>query len=119
MICPNCSKTMVRRVSKFGKGKFWWGCSGYPECRVTCAEHPDGTQMSTPAGPEVKELRKQAHRWAEQIWGEWESPRCKKAEQYDWLKTNTKSGHIGMMEKDELISTIDKLKETLKWKDVA
>lgn len=118
MKCPNCSKQMVRRLSKFGKGSYWWGCSGYPECKWTAAEHPDGTMMSTPAGPELKELRTQAHRWAEQLWGNWDSPKCKKNEMYDWLKANTKSGHIGMMDKEEVLSTIEKLKTFIQWKDV-
>lgn len=29
--CPDCSKPLVRR--KGAKG-FWWGCSGYPECKT-------------------------------------------------------------------------------------
>lgn len=117
MNCPSCNKPMVRRPSKFGKN-FWWGCSGYPQCRVTAAEHPDGTLMSTPATQEIKDLRMKAHRVAEQLWGEWESPKCKKAEMYDWLKYNTKSGHIGKMDKEELLSTIFKLEQEVEWSKV-
>jgi hypothetical protein len=50
-------------------------------------------------------------RIAEIIWRKWDSPECKKREMYDWLKYNTKSGHIGHMDKDELILTITRLKE--------
>ncbi|PCD85918.1 DNA topoisomerase 3 [Vibrio mediterranei] len=30
--CPTCSKGLVRRKASRGKGKYFWGCSGYPEC---------------------------------------------------------------------------------------
>ncbi|MDB4223362.1 DNA topoisomerase 3 [Granulosicoccus sp.] len=36
--CPECNSALIRRKdSRSGKG-FWWGCSGYPECRST---YPD------------------------------------------------------------------------------
>jgi restriction system protein len=37
IVCPNCSKPMVRRVAKKGAnaGNAFWGCSGYPSCRAT------------------------------------------------------------------------------------
>jgi len=34
-VCPDCGKTLRRRKGKSG---FFWGCSGYPECKTT---HPD------------------------------------------------------------------------------
>ena len=110
MNCPECNAPMVRRKSKF-RNKFWWGCSNYPQCKVTSAEHPDGSLLSTPASQEIKDLRNNAHRIAAIIWGKWDSPKCKKREMYDWLKNNTKSGHIGHMDKDELILTITRLEE--------
>lgn len=35
--CPNCGKGLVRRPGKRIKGKssYFWGCSGYPECKTT------------------------------------------------------------------------------------
>ena len=30
--CPNCGKIMVRRK---GKNGYFWGCSGFPECKMT------------------------------------------------------------------------------------
>ena len=33
--CPSCGKAMVRRKSKNG---YFWGCSGYPECRCTARD---------------------------------------------------------------------------------
>lgn len=32
--CPECGKALRRRQGKDGNGD-WWGCTGYPECRVT------------------------------------------------------------------------------------
>jgi DNA topoisomerase-3 len=32
--CTTCGKALVRRPSKT-KGQFWWGCSGFPDCRQT------------------------------------------------------------------------------------
>lgn len=35
--CPDCGKGMIRRKGKPFKGKasYFWGCSGYPECKTT------------------------------------------------------------------------------------
>lgn len=30
--CPTCSKGLIRRKASRGKGKYFWGCSGYPDC---------------------------------------------------------------------------------------
>jgi len=117
MECPNCKVEMIRRKSKYGKG-FWWGCKNYPDCKITSAEHPDGSVMSTPADQETKDLRSKAHRISEGIWGKWDSPKCQKREMYNWLEHNTKSGHFGKMDKEELKTTIEKLETTLAWKDI-
>lgn len=34
--CPNCGKPMVRRKSKNG---YFWGCSGFPECKTTANDN--------------------------------------------------------------------------------
>jgi DNA topoisomerase-1 len=39
IICPNCSKPMVVRVSRAGE---FLGCSGYPDCKVTMSLGKDG-----------------------------------------------------------------------------
>ncbi|GAL27766.1 DNA topoisomerase III [Vibrio variabilis] len=33
--CPTCNKGLIRRKASRGKGKYFWGCSGYPECNTT------------------------------------------------------------------------------------
>lgn len=108
MDCPVCKVPMVRRKSKFGDN-FWWGCSNYPECKITSAEHPDGRLMSTPADPILKTLRMRVHSLLEEVFGNW-NDKTAKNNMYAWLKDNTKSGHIGLMDKDEVLDTITKLK---------
>ena len=117
MKCPECNLEMIRRKSKFSNS-YWWGCSNFPDCKVTCAEHPDGTLASTPCTEEDKRLRQEAHKTAEDIWGKWESRKCKKREMYYWLEHNTKSKHIGHMNKDELIKTISDLKVVREYANV-
>ncbi|MFA0519949.1 topoisomerase DNA-binding C4 zinc finger domain-containing protein, partial [Vibrio sp. 10N.222.55.E8] len=31
--CPECNKGLIRRTGK-REGSFWWGCSGFPACKV-------------------------------------------------------------------------------------
>ena len=109
MKCPRCGKKMVRRLSKFNKNVHWWGCTGWPKCTVTWTEHPDGSLMSTPADYKVKALRMTAHKLCDRIWGAWNSG-CDKIAMYDWLKKNTRTGHIGKSSKRELEKLISKLK---------
>ncbi len=33
--CSECSSEMIRRKSKWGTDKFWWGCSNYPRWKHT------------------------------------------------------------------------------------
>jgi len=99
---------MIRRESKFTKNAFWWGCSNYPDCRYTSAEHPDGSMMSTPADKPLKELRQKAHKKLEDIFGEWYSKDAKK-QMYDWLSAHTEKGHIGMMNETEVKEVLIKL----------
>ena len=43
--CPNCGKPMVKRK---GKNGYFWGCSGFPECKTTAKDNkgkPDFTKF--------------------------------------------------------------------------
>lgn len=45
IICPNCGKLMVKRK---GKNGYFWGCSGFPECKTTARDNkgkPDFTKF--------------------------------------------------------------------------
>jgi len=33
--CSECGSEMIRRKSKWGTDKYWWGCSNYPNCKHT------------------------------------------------------------------------------------
>jgi len=111
MKCPRCKIEMIKRASKFGNN-YWWGCPNFPRCRITSNEHPDGTTMSTPADIELKQLRRKAHTIAEDLWGKWyDIKKDAKEAMYSWLRENTKSGHIGLMDKEEILDTIKQLKE--------
>lgn len=107
-LCPEHNVEMVKRRSKFGNN-YWYGCPRYPECHITCAEHPDGKLMSTPADVTLKALRMRAHDLLEEIFGDWDDKQVR-IEIYKWLKSNSFTGHIGLMEKNEVLDTITKLK---------
>lgn len=36
--CPNCGKDLIRKTSR--KGKVFWGCSGYPDCKTAYWDEP-------------------------------------------------------------------------------
>lgn len=38
-VCPQCGKGLVRRPSQKDKKRFWWGCSGYPQCTFTAFDN--------------------------------------------------------------------------------
>lgn len=40
--CGACGSGISRRKSKKKKGQYWWGCSGYPECKQT---YPDSNGL--------------------------------------------------------------------------
>jgi hypothetical protein len=84
----------------------------FPKCRITCAEHPDGRLMSTPAGFDLKLLRMGAHDLLEKKFGSWRD-KAAKQKMYAWLKENSKTGHIGLMDEVEVQEVIDKLKGEL------
>jgi len=36
--CPNCSKELIRRNTR--RGRVFWGCSGYPDCKTAYWDEP-------------------------------------------------------------------------------
>ncbi len=36
--CPMCEQPLTRMPSRFGKLKFWWGCSSFPACNYKCGD---------------------------------------------------------------------------------
>ena len=46
VLCPKCGRAMIRRK---GKNGFFWGCSNYPECKMTARDNkgkPDFTSSA-------------------------------------------------------------------------
>ena len=40
--CLKCGQGLIRRESSKIKGKYWWGCSGYPTCKEAYQEDANG-----------------------------------------------------------------------------
>lgn len=51
-VCPNCSKPMIVRTSRFGTQ--FLGCSGYPECKTMMPMTRDGKAIATDEKTDVK-----------------------------------------------------------------
>lgn len=51
--CPHCQKGLIRRKSTKGKGKYFWGCSGYPECSVMLFDKKGRPDFDSFKGGEV------------------------------------------------------------------
>lgn len=45
-VCPDCGKSLQRRK---GKNGFFWGCSGYPECKTTRPDNRGKPGQAKPA----------------------------------------------------------------------
>jgi len=104
--CPKCKLRMNRKKGEYG---FFWQCSDYPWCDVRATEHPDGTIKGIPADGELRGLKMEAHRLCDTIWGKWKTPAWRGKEMYAWLAENTRTGHIGLMTKKEVIQLIKRL----------
>ena len=56
---------VLRRTEKYrwrsGKGRLFYSCSRWPDCRATHGAHPDGSPLGVPANGETKAARVQAH----------------------------------------------------------
>lgn len=110
--CPEHNVLMIRRESKFGN-KWWYGCPEYPNCDVTATQDKGGRMIDYPAGGEIKAMRRKAHDLLEKVFGAWEDKKGSRNKMYAWLKTKTKSGHIGHASKKELERVIKLLEREL------
>lgn len=111
---PNCycgAPMRLKETSKYttkdGKPKKFWGCTRYPECKGIVGAHPDGTPLGFPADAETKQLRHVVHQILNRFWN-YNKPR-ERAEMYAFLEKNFPPGHLGQMNKDQLL----KLKASL------
>lgn len=44
--CPDCNKPMTRRKGKKG---YWWGCTGYPDCKTTAFDEKGRPKFLSPS----------------------------------------------------------------------
>jgi ssDNA-binding Zn-finger/Zn-ribbon topoisomerase 1 len=114
--CPKCLIKMKRRQSNFKPGVYWWGCINFPLCRFTCAEHPDGTMMSTPADAFTKRMRIKAHEAFDALW---KSRRISRKHAYKIMRElmgmTKEEAHIGMFDAHTCRTLIERL-DGLEWK---
>lgn len=47
--CPSCRKGLIRRSGR-RKGTYWWGCSGYPDCKNTFPDVKGTPNLNISAG---------------------------------------------------------------------
>ena len=64
--CFECARPMQLKTAP-NLGTFY-GCTGYPDCRVTHGAHPDGRPMGTPADKATRAARSAAHAVFDPIW---------------------------------------------------
>lgn len=95
LACPECGRNMVLRSSKFGK---FYGCSGYPNCKVTHGAHSDGRPLGRPANYETRQWRIKAHKVFDVLW---KGPDAvmDRSEAYVWMQKtlalSEEEAHIG------------------------
>lgn len=102
-------------IDRSGRYHKYYRCENYPTCRGTHRAHPDGSPVGTPATEAVRKRRHELHNLANQIWSY--EVKTERREMYEWLKKNTRSGHIGKMGEEELNDLEEKLKRIIEFGD--
>ena len=118
MTCPNGHERKLVKSKKHkhadGTRAKNWVCVLYPRCDYRVRSHPDGRPVGVPADRETRELRKEVHDLCYQRW-DYSNAR-ERSHMYNWLKSNSKAGHIGQMDKEELFHIRDSLLRLLRRK---
>lgn len=98
-----CGAKMVLRVAKKAsgplQGKSFYGCSRYPNCKVTHGAHPDGAPLGIPGDDATKAARIQAHAAFDSLWKSGADAVMRRGGAYGWLEEvlglKPGEGHIG------------------------
>lgn len=111
LTCPECSKPMYLRESKFGP---FYGCSMYPQCKGTHGARPDGSPLGKPADQETRQYRILAHAALDRLW---EPGPCQlfgsRATAYEWVQKamhmSPADAHIANFTKEDCQQIIEAL----------
>jgi len=88
-ICPYCNSGTKVVSEEYIYGKSYKGnnmicCVNYPKCNSYCGTHKeDGTSLGRLADSTLRQYKKVAHSWFDQIWRN--KKLLKRNEAYDWL----------------------------------
>lgn len=85
VICT-CGAPMKLRKSAYG---LFWGCTKFPECKVTHGAHPDGKPLGRPGTKEEKKARIEAHAVFDLLWQKSaysKKPVMKRKDAYAWMQ---------------------------------
>lgn len=100
LICPTHNVQLIKQQQIYGK---WWKC---PQCDVV-GKKAEGKYELTDQG--LRTLRREGHRLAEKLWGEWAV--ADKKSMYRWMKENTETGHFSNMDDRQALEAVEKLKK--------
>ena len=97
--CPECAGGWLRlRPSEHG---FFYGCTGWPECKGSHGARPDGAPMGIPADKATKKYRIAAHRTFDMLWKS-KPARMTRNQAYAWMRKGMKlteeAAHISMFD---------------------
>lgn len=105
MDCPYCNRGVSPSLSVYG---WWYNCR---DCNASVGCHPGAqTPLGTMAKPELRQLRREAHRYFDALWrGKMRRDNCSKSQArkaaYRWLAQEMNISkdecHIGMFDEEK------------------
>ena len=107
--CGDCGAPMVRRI---GRGRRFFGCSRFPECRGSLSAHQvSGLPMGVPGD----ELTRAARGWAHAHFDElWRSGGMRRLEAYAWMQRamglSEEEAHIGRFSIEQCVRLVVRIK---------
>lgn len=110
--CPQCGGMLyLQRHRTWG---LYYRCSGYPTCDVIHSAHQnDGKPMGTPAGKELRQMRRKVHATFDPLWIDAKKrgvPDARKLA-YRWLGAQVgrdeQTCHVGMFDEETCRRALD------------
>lgn len=109
VICPVCHSPMGLEKGRFG---FYYRCLNYPQCKTNHSADAQGIPLGFPADEKTRHARSALHRLLKKVWNYKIKEERKKM--YDWLEQNSTYGHVSMMDHEEVVKVIVKVKALIK-----